>query len=35
MPKFKYSKDYINIFKRMIGHGANEDIQKFSNIILV
>ena len=29
MPKFKYTKDYINIFTRMLGHKSNEDIQKF------
>ena len=29
MPKFNYSKDYINIFERMLGHKLNEDIQKF------
>ena len=29
MPKFKYSDYYINIFKRMLGHESNEDIQKF------
>ena len=29
MPKFKYSLDYINIFKRMLGHKSNKDIQKF------
>ena len=29
MPKFKYSKNYINIFKRILGHESSKDNQKF------